>query len=80
MAKDSYARSAIVTGGSRGIGRAIVGRLAAEGCAVVFSFVANEDAARQVEATEREKGHAVWGLKCDQSSTADLDRFFEQAM
>ena len=39
-------KGALVTGGSRGIGRAIVERLAADGAAVVFSFVKNETAAK----------------------------------
>ncbi len=80
MSKDSTSRTAVVTGGSRGIGRAIVSRLAAEGCAVVFSFVANEDAARQVEAEERAKGHAVWGVRGDQADATALEEFFDEAM
>jgi Dehydrogenases with different specificities (related to short-chain alcohol dehydrogenases) len=41
-------KGALVTGGSRGIGRAIVKRLAADGAAVVFSYLQNEAAAREV--------------------------------
>ena len=41
-------QGALVTGGSRGIGRAIVKRLAADGAAVVFSYLQNEAAAREV--------------------------------
>ena len=41
-------QGALVTGGSRGIGRAIVKRLAADGAAVVFSYRQNEAAAADV--------------------------------
>ena len=43
-------QGALVTGGSRGIGRAIVKRLAADGAGVVFSFIADEAAAQCVAA------------------------------
>ena len=39
-------KGALVTGGSRGIGRAIVKRLAADGATVVFSYLQNEAAAQ----------------------------------
>jgi 3-oxoacyl-[acyl-carrier protein] reductase len=44
-------KTAVVTGGSRGIGRAIVQRLADEGASVAFSFVANQAAADEVVAS-----------------------------
>ena len=40
-------RAAIVTGGSRGIGRAIVKELAARGAAVAFSYSRNSEMADQ---------------------------------
>lgn len=41
-------KSAFVTGGSRGIGRAICAAFAHEGCNVAFSFRSNDDAAAKV--------------------------------
>jgi 3-oxoacyl-[acyl-carrier protein] reductase len=43
---DLSGKSALVTGGSRGIGRAIVKRLATQGADVAFSYRGNEAAAR----------------------------------
>jgi 3-oxoacyl-[acyl-carrier protein] reductase len=67
-------KGAIVTGGSRGIGRAIVTRLAADGATVVFSYVKDEAAAREVA---EETG--AFAVRADQGSLADLNRLFEQA-
>jgi len=44
---DLSGKAAVVTGGSRGIGRAIALRLAEQGADVCFSYVANADAAQQ---------------------------------
>jgi 3-oxoacyl-[acyl-carrier protein] reductase len=67
-------KGAIVTGGSRGIGRAIVARLAADGATVVFSYVKDEAAAREVA---DETG--AFAVRADQGSLADLNHLFEQA-
>ena len=53
---------AIVTGGGRGIGRAIVLMLAREGCDVAFNFQKNQDAAVALE-----KEVQALGVKCTAS-------------
>jgi 3-oxoacyl-[acyl-carrier protein] reductase len=66
-------KTAVVTGGSRGIGRAIVRRLAADGARVVFSYRHDKDAA---DALAREAGGAV-AVCADQEDPANLDVLFE---
>lgn len=47
---------ALVTGGSRGIGRAVVLRLASLGYTVIINYVSNEDKARETLAAVRDAG------------------------
>jgi len=49
-------RTALVTGGSRGIGRAIVLRFAAEGADVAVNYASNRDAAEEVAEQVRKAG------------------------
>ena len=66
-------KTAVVTGGSRGIGRAIVRRLAADGARVVFSYRQDRTAA---DALARELGDAV-AVRADQEDLASIDVLFE---
>jgi len=59
------AKNAVVTGGSRGIGRAIVERLARDGANVVFGYASNtEQADAVVEATADLPGE-VYAVQAD---------------
>ncbi|TDB75295.1 SDR family oxidoreductase [Actinomadura sp. KC216] len=72
-AKPLDGKSALVTGGSRGIGKAVVRRLARDGARVVFSYRENKDAA---DALVREVAGAV-AVRADQEDLATLDALFE---
>jgi 3-oxoacyl-[acyl-carrier protein] reductase len=58
---DLSGKAAVVTGGSRGIGKAIALRLAEQGADICFSYQANQDAAtataKEIEATGRKAVH-----------------------
>ena len=58
-------QTAIVTGGSRGIGRAIVRKLAAQGASVVVNYVANEAAAAETVRLVAEAGGQARALRFD---------------
>lgn len=61
---------AIVTGGSRGIGREIVLMLAREGCDVAFSFQQNETAAQALASEVKALGVRVSASKVDIKDSA----------
>ena len=64
---DLHGKSAVVTGGSRGIGRAIGLRLAAQGADVAFSFRGNAAAAAETEASIRALGRVALAIQADHS-------------
>lgn len=66
-------KAAIVTGGSRGIGRAIALALADEGCRVAIC-ARGEDALRAVEAELRARGVDAIGIVADMTRADDIER------
>jgi 3-oxoacyl-[acyl-carrier protein] reductase len=72
-------KTAIVTGASRGIGRAIALKLASEGCGVVVNYNANADAANEVAGLIRSSGSRAEVVQADVSAAADVDRLVQAA-
>jgi 3-oxoacyl-[acyl-carrier protein] reductase len=71
---------ALVTGASRGIGRAIAVRMAREGYAVVVNFHSNAAAAAEVVLEiERAGGQAI-AVQADIASTADRQRLIDETL
>ncbi|MBZ9807513.1 SDR family oxidoreductase [Mesorhizobium sp. BR1-1-9] len=72
-------KTAIVTGSSRGIGRAIAEELAANGAAVAVNYVGNNKAADEVVAGITSKGGKAVSIQADISSVSDVRRLFDDA-
>jgi len=66
-------KTALVTGGSRGIGAAIALRLAAEGARVAISYASNKTAADAVVAQIEELGSKAIAVKANVASKEDTD-------
>jgi 3-oxoacyl-[acyl-carrier protein] reductase len=70
-------KKAIVTGGSRGIGRAITLGLVKQGVHVLFSYNSNEKAAKEVEAAAKGMEGMARGIKADMTNLDDIKTLFE---
>ncbi|HSK63077.1 MAG TPA: 3-oxoacyl-ACP reductase family protein [Pyrinomonadaceae bacterium] len=71
---------AIVTGGSRGIGRAVVDLLASFQTRVVVNYVRDEDAAAATVALARERGAEAIAIRGDVSQLAEADRLVNETL
>jgi 3-oxoacyl-[acyl-carrier protein] reductase len=80
MQPDLTNRVALVTGASRGIGRAIALALAAAGARVVINYRDRGDAAEQVAATIREAGGRADVLQADVADRESVDALIRQIM
>ncbi|MEM6698343.1 MAG: SDR family NAD(P)-dependent oxidoreductase, partial [Bacteroidota bacterium] len=69
---------ALVTGGSRGLGRDMVLRLAEKGIDSVFTYHSNESAANEVVAAVEKMGQKAKAFQLDTSQIQGFDEFFEQ--
>ena len=70
---------AIVTGASRGIGRAAAIRLGADGFSVVVGYGREQAKAEQAVSAIKEQGGKAFALAADVGSESDVRRLFEHA-
>ena len=68
---------ALVTGGSRGIGRAICIELATQGIPVIINYVSNEEAALETKRLVEETGGMAELLRFDVANGEDVDNAVE---
>jgi 3-oxoacyl-[acyl-carrier protein] reductase len=73
-----HGKIALVTGGSRGIGRATAIRLANDGAAVAVNYVNNETAALAVVTEIEGSGGRAVALKGDFSKLSDIRHVFDE--
>ena len=79
MATNFQGKVAFVTGGSRGIGAAIVQRLAADGAAVAFTYHGSKAAAQALAASIEASGGRALALQADVADAAALTQAVNDA-
>jgi 3-oxoacyl-[acyl-carrier protein] reductase len=72
-------RVAIVTGGSRGIGRQITQQLAADGFAVIVGYAGNKDAADEAVRAIEEAGGTARAARADVADETEVAALFDLA-
>lgn len=73
-------RVALVTGGSRGIGRAIAVSLATTGATVVVNYRGNQAAADETVAAIESAGGKAVAIQADVANGEDVDRLFKDVL
>ncbi len=71
-------KTVVVTGGGRGIGRAVAVAFAREGANVVINYAGREDAANETKALCEQTGAKAICVKGDVSKEEDCKRLFEE--
>jgi len=71
---------ALVTGSSRGIGRAIAERLSRDGASLVINYIKHEEKARELAAVIEQAGGRAKVVQADVAKAADVELLFDQAM
>ncbi|MEC0307224.1 SDR family oxidoreductase [Paenibacillus lautus] len=80
MTKSLSGKVAIVTGGSRGIGREIAERLAENGAKVVVNYASSPAKAEEVVSAIKQGGGEARAIQADISQVAAIERLFSETI
>lgn len=80
MQTDQTSRTIIVTGGAKGIGRAICRAFAGRGTRIYFNYLLSEAEAAQTQQAVAAAGGQAVGIQADMASEPDLDAFFRKVL
>ena len=75
-----FGQVAVITGASRGIGRAIAQQLAKAGAYVVVNYLRSADSAREVVDTCKDYGSRAIAVQADVTQPDDVERLFKHAL
>ncbi len=73
-------KTALVTGGTRGIGYAIVRKFAEQGCNVAFTYLSSEEKAKAFEAELNALGIKAKAFKSDAGSYSESEKLVEEVV
>lgn len=77
---EEICRTIVVTGGSKGIGRAICRAFASPGWRIFFNFASDFEAALLTEKIAAEAGGSAKGIQANVGSESEVESFFKQVI
>lgn len=78
MTQSLGGRTALITGGARGIGRAVARKLAGAGCDVVINYYNSHEEAEALCSEIEALGRCAWAVQGNVAEPASIDEMFEE--